>query len=211
MKKSSKRGTKAGSVKTSIRIQVLHEAGYKCSNPRCRYPLTLDVHHLLYVAEGGNDDPANLLPLCPTCHQEHHAGRIPTDSLRAWKMLLLAINEAFDRRSVDMLLAIFKDGCIKRIKGDGVLQLAPLIASSLVNVREYYQEYNAGTIAQAFTQEYLAELTEKGTLFVQGWLNGDQQAAIPLWMERNSYPDDHDCPKPSSPIDGSGRREDPSD
>jgi hypothetical protein len=189
-KSESRIGAKARNVNTSIRGQVLHEAGYKCSNPRCRYPLTLDVHHLHYVSEGGSDDPANLLPLCPTCHQEHHAGKIPTDSLRAWKILLLAINEAFDRRSVDMLLAVFRHECIKRITGDGVLQLAPLIASGLVNVREYYQEYNAGTGAQAFTQEYLAELTDKGRLFVQGWLNGDQRTVIPLPSEDDKGPAD---------------------
>lgn len=109
-KKPAKIGTEARNVKTSVRTRVLHEAGYKCSNPRCRYRITLDVHHVYYVSEGGSDDPANLLPLCPTCHAEHHMGRIPTESLRAWKVLLLAINEAFDRRSVDVLITVYSLG-----------------------------------------------------------------------------------------------------
>src|SRR4051812_12187767 len=78
-------GTEAGNIKISVRKLVLHEAAYKCLSPRCRYPLTLEIHHLYYVSKGGSDDPANLLPLCPTCHQEHHVGKIPTDSLVAWK------------------------------------------------------------------------------------------------------------------------------
>jgi 5-methylcytosine-specific restriction endonuclease McrA len=89
-KKPSTLGTEARTVPLDVRRLVLHEAGYKCSNPACRYPLTLDVHHLYYVSEGGSNLAENLLPLCPNCHTEHHHGHIPHESLRAWKMLLLA-------------------------------------------------------------------------------------------------------------------------
>ena len=47
--KSSKLGTEAGRVPLDVRRLVLHEAGYTCSTPACRYPLTLDIHHL-YVS-----------------------------------------------------------------------------------------------------------------------------------------------------------------
>lgn len=180
-KRTGRLGSEAGNAKTSVCQQVLHEAGYKCSNPRCRYPITLDVHHLHYVSEGGSDDPANLLPLCPTCHQEHHIGKIPNDSLRAWKLLLLSINDAFDRRSIDILLFIFKYNFINRLTGEGVLQLAPLIASGLADVIEDIEQdpgHRGG-----FRVWYKARLTEKGRLFVEGWLKGDQQAAIPTPQE----------------------------
>ena len=178
-KRSVKTGTEARNVTINVRKLVLHEAGYKCSNPRCRYPLTLDVHHLYYVSESGKDDPANLLPLCPTCHQEHHRGRIPTESLRAWKVLLLAINEAFDRRSVDVLIALHRLEHIKRLSGDGVLQLAPLVASGLVNVKKYEDIYKTVKFTRAYNYAFSAKLTDKGRLFVEGWLKGDQDAAIP--------------------------------
>jgi hypothetical protein len=93
-------------------------------------------------------------------------------------MLLLAINEAFGRRSVDILLTLHK-GQLNRLKGDGVLELAGLIASGLVEIREYQERYGAGTPYFAFTMEYAANLTERGKLFVEGWLKGDQEAAIP--------------------------------
>jgi len=107
-------------------------------------------------------------PFAQHAIKSNHVGKIPADSLRSWKMLLLSINEAYESRSVDILLSLFKLDAIKRVSGDGVLRLAPLIASELVGVREYYQEYKAGTGGQAFAQEYLAELTDKGKAFRDG-------------------------------------------
>jgi hypothetical protein len=133
-KKLSKIGNEARRVPLDVKRLVLHEAGYKCANPCCRYPLTLDIHHLYYVSEGGSNLAENLVPLCPNCHTEHHNGNIPTDSLRAWKMLLLALNEAFDRHSIDLLLTIDKVGYIDWISGDGVHTYAPLVASNLISI-----------------------------------------------------------------------------
>jgi len=80
------------------------EAGYKCANPTCRNVITLEIHHIQYVCGGGGDDPSNLLPLCPYCHAMHHQGHIPVEAIRTWKSLLLALNNALDRRSLDLLL-----------------------------------------------------------------------------------------------------------
>jgi hypothetical protein len=182
-KTSSKAGTEANRVKLSVRQLVLHEAGYKCANPYCRYPLTLDVHHLHYVSEGGSGDADNLLPLCPTCHTEHHRGSVPIESLRAWKMLMLAINEAFDRRSVDLLLTIERLGKITRISGDGIVDYAPLVASGLVDIGEVWVQEGVSIGA---TQTYQATLTEKGKLFIEGWKKGDQRAAIGLNSAANN-------------------------
>ena len=164
-------------IQLDVKLVVLHEAGYKCGNPVCRHVLTLDIHHLTYVSKGGPDTAENLLPLCPNCHALHHRGEIPEASVRAWKMLLLALNEAFDRRSVDVLLALDRQGPIKRLTGDGVISLAPLVAGGVVSVREYYHEIGGGMISQ-HEQMYLAELSDKGKLLVEGWKKGDQAAAV---------------------------------
>ena len=116
------------SLPTDTRALTLHEAGYRCGNPACRMPLTLEIHHLDPVAKDGGNTPDNLLALCPNCHTMHHAGHIPIESLRAWKHILLSLNSAFDRESVDLLLTIKKLGAIS-ISADGVLQCAALIAS----------------------------------------------------------------------------------
>jgi hypothetical protein len=164
-------------IPVDVKFLVLHEAGYKCGNPTCRHVLTLDIHHMVRVADKGPDTAENLLALCPNCHSLHHRGEIPTASIRAWKMLVLALNEAFDTRSVDVLLALDKLGVVKRLTGDGIVTLAPLVAAGLVNVREYPEGRSGGKFA-TYDLMYLAELSEKGRLLVEGWKKGDQEAAL---------------------------------
>ena len=172
---------KRKAIRLDVKLLVLHEAGYKCGNPVCRHVLTLDIHHLTYVSNEGQDTPDNLLPLCPNCHALHHKGEIPEASVRAWKMLLLALNEAFDRRSVDILLALDKKGQIKRLTGDGVIKLAPLMAAGMVKIGESSHEITGSFALQSFNQHeqmYVAELSDKGKLLVDGWKKGDQAAAV---------------------------------
>ena len=152
-----------------VKRLVLHEAGYKCGNPICRTVLTLDIHHLVPVADRGLDKSENLLALCPNCHALHHRGEIPVESLRAWKMLLLALNEALDRKSMDLLLTLDIVG-MTFVSGEGVLDCASLIAAGLVERRTYPI---AGTLPK-----YSVSLTDKGRTLVAGWKAGDQGAAL---------------------------------
>src|SRR5688500_8238128 len=85
---------------------TLHEAGYRCANPVCRTILTLDIHHMVRLADGGPDSAENLLALCPNCHSLHHKGIIPAASIRTWKLLLMSLNQAFDQHAVDILLTL---------------------------------------------------------------------------------------------------------
>jgi hypothetical protein len=151
-----------------VKRHVLHEAGYKCGNPVCRTILTLDIHHLVRVAEKGEDVPENLLALCPNCHALHHRGEIPEASIRAWKMLLLSLNEAFDRRSVDILLALDTVGVISG-SGECVLECAGLIADGLVTANKF-------KTAISFT--YWVTLSNRGRQFVKAWKDGNQPGAV---------------------------------
>jgi HNH endonuclease len=170
-------------VPHNIRAQVLHESGYKCSNPNFRMIITLDVHYMTPVSNAGKDTAENLLPLCGNCHDLHHRGEITERSIRAWKFLLLALNEAFDRRSIDILLALDSKDSITMshdresslvCSGDGLIQLAGLIASGLLNAQEHHNGgYTGGT-----DYKYFYSLTEKGRLFVEGWKRGNQTDAI---------------------------------
>ena len=153
-------------IPVDVTVRVLHECAYKCANPRCRYPITLDRHHLIEHSKGGPDAADNLLALCPNCHAEHHAGRIPMGTLRTWKMLLVTINEAFNRQTIDLLLAVYRTGRLALSGGD----CAPLIASGLVEVE---------TIANGPLVSYFVSLNQSGRLFVEGWMSGDQLKAIP--------------------------------
>ena len=167
-------------IPVDIKMTVLHEAGYKCANPVCRHVLTLDIHHLEYVSEGGVNTAENLLPLCPNCHSLHHRKEIPHESIRAWKMLLLALNEAFDRRSVDILLLLDKQQVLRKLSGDGVIELAALVASGYVQVEQYWDRASISGMSpgQHSEQMFEAKLTERGTLLVHRWKHGDQAGAI---------------------------------
>jgi hypothetical protein len=180
--------TRRKAIPVPTKLAVLHEAGYKCSNPACRTVLTLDIHHLDYVKDGGGNTVENLLALCPNCHSLHHQSHIPRESLRAWKMLLLALNEGFDKRSVDVLLALDE---LKGIMlwGDGLLGCAALIASGLVTVEKKHEVVDRnglfGSYIEHRIQKYWVELSAKGQLFIEAWKRGDQNAAVQAWSGSN--------------------------
>lgn len=165
---------KRKSLPVDVRKLVLHEAGYRCANPVCRHILTLDIHHLEYVSQGGQDTPDNLVALCPNCHSLHHHGTIPTESLRAWKMTLLTLNEAFDKRSIDILLALSLLQSVD-VTGDTVVNVAALIASRLVRVMGLGQTFtmDGGSVPVGM---YRLLLSEKGRLVIDAWKRGDQEA-----------------------------------
>lgn len=171
-------GNKRKAIPVDVINVVLHEAGYKCANPTCRNLITLDIHHLITVSESGPNSAENLLPLCPMCHALHTRGMIPATSIRAWKMLLLALNEAFDRKSIDILLALDKLGKIERITGDGISDFTPLIASGFVIIRQDYNTIKSSSMHWQSELMYIAELSEKGKMLVENWKNGNQAAAI---------------------------------
>ena len=64
---------------------VLLESGYKCGNPICRHIITLEIHHIEWVRDGGGDDASNLIALCPNCHALHTADQIPREAIEVWK------------------------------------------------------------------------------------------------------------------------------
>jgi len=160
-------------ITSDTRQLVLHEAGFRCANPVCRTPLTIEIHHLDYVSDGGSNAPDNLIPLCPNCHALHHGGHIPTESLKTWKLVLLTLNEGFDRRTVDILLALDQLEQLS-ISGDGMLQFAALLSSGLVAVKT--RVYGGATIAG--TDSFKVVLSEKGKSFVENWKAGNQAGAV---------------------------------
>lgn len=153
------------SIPVDVRSRVLHEAGFKCANPVCRTILTYEIHHLDRVTDGGSNNADNLIALCPNCHTLHHMGVIPLASLRAWKMILLSVNEAYDRKSVDILLALDKVEMLY-LSGDGLLECAPLVAGGLLQIGEPYR------------RTYDVQLSSRGKRMIEAWRKGDQQGVV---------------------------------
>lgn len=161
------------SVPLSVKQQVLHESGYRCSNPSCRTILTLEIHHLDHVSDGGENTADNLLTLCPNCHTLHHNGTIPKESLKSWKHLQLSLNEGFNKASIDILLAMPQIKALS-VSGDGFVHVAPLLTGGYLRLT--VQAYAAAGISGA--GGFTLVLTEKGKAFIEAWKSGDQRKAI---------------------------------
>lgn len=59
-------------VPQQVADQILSDCGRRCCLCRRFEPLRLQVHHIKPQAEGGTDDPANLIALCLNCHSSVH-------------------------------------------------------------------------------------------------------------------------------------------
>ncbi len=154
---------------------MLIEAGYRCGVPTCRNLLLLDLHHIVDVAKGGRNDPGNLLALCPTCHGLYTRGRIPQDAIRAYKVVLVSLSQAFDRRAVDDLLFLERVSHTNRdfvCTGDGVTRFTQLYAADLARF-EFYQGMRGGGNDVDY---YRVFVTSKGQRLLEGWLSGNSQA-----------------------------------
>lgn len=59
-----------------LRHQILDRDGYKCADDG-KTPdndgVTLQIHHLKFVSQGGDNSPDNLITLCADCHAGRHA------------------------------------------------------------------------------------------------------------------------------------------
>ena len=157
-----------------------------CGNPRCRHILTLELHHIVWVRDGGGNEPSNLLCLCPNCHALHTAGHIPQSAILHWKGALEALNHAFNRESRDLLLFLHAIGP-KSIwhTGDGLLRFASLIAAGLVEIVEIrHGKGSRGKRKGLLLGDYEVEetppltagrvrLSERGRHLVEAWIAGD--------------------------------------
>lgn len=95
--------TRRKPVPGDVRLAVLTESGFRCGVPACRGIFPIEIHHLVPVRDGGDNDPNNLLPLCPNCHAHHECGTITRSALDGYKSILVALNQAFDQESITML------------------------------------------------------------------------------------------------------------
>lgn len=54
----------------AIRLQVRRRDGNRCVH--CGAGSPLEVHHVVPLAEGGGNEPENLVTLCRRCHRADH-------------------------------------------------------------------------------------------------------------------------------------------
>jgi hypothetical protein len=157
----------------ATKAHVLMEAGYRCANPVCNHVLTLEIHHIVWIKDGGGNGPDNLLALCPNCHSLHTAGHIPPEAIRYWKQMLVALNHSFDRRSRDLLIFLRStdgDGISRPYSADGVATFAPLLATGLAEAQ--FKQGGSGGGRPPFAV-FEVGLTDRGRALLRAWETGD--------------------------------------
>ena len=193
--KEAAREAKRTKLPVHLRHELLVEAGYKCGNPRCQHVITFEIHHIQYVSRGGGDEASNLLVLCPNCHTLHHAGHISLEAIRLWKGLLVAINQAFDRKGLELLLLLRSTPRNALwFSSDGLLHFAGLIGAGLVEIRSTETTFMAPNESRKFTQStHNLQLTPRGKLLLDAWLSGDERGYRELVSE-SSRSNNQDAP-----------------
>lgn len=63
----------------------------------------MDIHHIVFVEDGGQDVYENLIALCPNCHRLVHDGKIDKKSLRIYKANLQYLHDKYSNAEMDIL------------------------------------------------------------------------------------------------------------
>ncbi len=92
---------------------------------------------MVWVKDRGPSTALNLLTLCGHCHDMHTQGHIPASAIKYWKGMLDAMNYAFSKESMDLLLFLYDRGKEPHLyTADGVLRFSGLFATGLVEFGE---------------------------------------------------------------------------
>ncbi|MCB9512775.1 MAG: HNH endonuclease [Candidatus Latescibacteria bacterium] len=83
----------------ALRRKILARDGHRCQGPGCTSTRYLEVHHRKPRANGGTNDPSNLITLCSACHQLHHARGPRAGGRRRGERARLALTDAAARKS----------------------------------------------------------------------------------------------------------------
>lgn len=81
------------------------EAGHRCAIPTCRH-IDVDVHHIIFVEEGGDDVYDNLIAICPNCHRMAHQGKIDRKALRIYKANLRFLHDKYSNAEMDIMFEL---------------------------------------------------------------------------------------------------------
>ncbi len=69
-----------------LRMTILRAAGGICQS--CHKRAATEIHHKHPIREGGDTwNPANLIPLCHSCHMAEHPPSPLASARRAWREL----------------------------------------------------------------------------------------------------------------------------
>lgn len=99
-----------------------------------------------------------------------HRDVITKEAIWHWKALLVAMNNAFDRRSMDLLLTV-NDLPFVRYSGDAVADLSGLIQAKLIEV----MDFDATSTGPVVTGQFRVQTTQRGKLLIDAWKTGESE------------------------------------
>ena len=108
------------------------------------------------------------------------------EAIRLWKGLLVALNQAFDRKGLELLLLLSSSPRNALwFSSDGLLHFAGLMGAGLVEIRSTETTFMAPNEPKKFTQTtHNLQLTKKGKLLLDAWLSGDENRYRELISEK---------------------------
>jgi len=165
------------SVPAELRRRILVEAGHRCAIPTCRHPTT-EIAHIESWSEVREHKYENLIALCPNCHQRADKGEIDKKSLRICKRILQRLTDRYDRFEL-VVLNELRQGRPVNVAGNMLLLIKNLLDEELVVTREGMARGNVALNVRvgAIPINVQVLLTEKGTKFIEEWMNANEELA----------------------------------
>jgi len=128
------------SFSRKLRLKVLWRAQYRCCVCQ-KVSLSLEVHHVIPVASGGDDTEENAAPLCPVCHSDFGDNPAKRKAIK-------------DRRDY------WYEYCDRRTEPGNVRQLAEMVEGLEKTITAAVGTINSGRIEPGNVRQ-LAEMVER--------------------------------------------------
>ena len=150
-------------IPAELKRKVLVEAGHRCAIPACRHIKT-EIHHIIPWKTCKEHKYANLIALCPNCHDRADKGEIDRKSLRSYKAKLRVIHDKFSQLEIDILFELYRESS-KRIPCPPFMRI--LIGRMLdSNYIEYHEKQGTVFISGIKASHDFLSITKEGIEFV---------------------------------------------
>jgi hypothetical protein len=110
-------GRSKRSIPKPLKRHALHRDGYRCRVPGCTGSANIDVHHIIFLVNGGKNSLPNLITLCEGHHLAVHEGSlvIEGDATNARFTRAPQNNYKIETRVVECIAALRKRGVAKEL------------------------------------------------------------------------------------------------
>lgn len=150
-------------IPAELKRKVLVEAGHRCAIPTCRY-IETEIHHIIPWETCKEHKYANLIALCPNCHNRADKGEIDRKSLKSYKAKLQVIHDKFSQLEIDILFELHRESS-KRIPCLPFMRI--LIGRMLdSDYIKYHEEQGTVFINGIKASHDFLSITKKGIEFV---------------------------------------------